>query len=112
MGLLSSRPIGDELGRYRFVIDLDGHVRDERVADALLGLRRFSPRVTFLGSYPRADGFRPEVSARYSDEASSSRRATGSAPSSPASPTRPDAQPDCWRHDPRRTQRRRFLAAG
>lgn len=69
MGLLSSRPIGDELGRYRFVIDLDGHVRDERVADALLGLRRFSPRVTFLGSYPRADGFRPEVSARYSDEA-------------------------------------------
>ncbi|EYT65506.1 MULTISPECIES: prephenate dehydratase [Curtobacterium] len=69
MGLLSSRPIGDELGRYRFVIDLDGHVRDERVADALLGLRRFSPRVTFLGSYPRADGARPEVPARYSDAA-------------------------------------------
>jgi prephenate dehydratase len=69
MGLLSSRPIGDELGRYRFVIDLDGHVRDERVADALLGLRRFSPRVTFLGSYPRADGVRAEVSPRYSDQA-------------------------------------------
>ncbi|PZE56013.1 prephenate dehydratase [Curtobacterium sp. MCPF17_047] len=69
MGLLSSRPIGDELGRYRFVIDLDGHVRDERVADALLGLRRFSPRVTFLGSYPRADGARSEVSPRYSDQA-------------------------------------------
>jgi len=69
MGLLSSRPIGDELGRYRFVIDLDGHVRDERVADALLGLRRFSPRVTFLGSYPRADGVRSEVSPRYSDQA-------------------------------------------
>jgi prephenate dehydratase len=69
MGLLSSRPIGDELGRYRFVIDLDGHVHDERVADALLGLRRFSPRVTFLGSYPRADGVRPDVPPRYSDEA-------------------------------------------
>ncbi|WP_066522535.1 prephenate dehydratase [Curtobacterium ammoniigenes] len=69
MGLLSSRPIGDEFGRYRFVIDLDGHVDDERVADALLGLRRFSPRVTFLGSYPRADGKRTEIADRYSDAA-------------------------------------------
>jgi len=68
MGLLSSRPIGDELGRYRFVIDLDGHLHDERVADALLGLRRFSPRVTFLGSYPRADGRPSVVQARYRDE--------------------------------------------
>jgi prephenate dehydratase len=57
------------MGRYRFVIDLDGHIDDERVADALLGLRRFSPKVTFLGSYPRANGHRPEVSARYTDEA-------------------------------------------
>ncbi|MFZ7086807.1 prephenate dehydratase [Curtobacterium sp. RRHDQ10] len=68
MGLLSSRPIGDELGRYRFVIDLDGHIHDERVADALLGLRRFSPRVTFLGSYPRADGVSSVVRNRYRDE--------------------------------------------
>jgi prephenate dehydratase len=69
MSLLESRPIGDAMGRYRFVIDLDGHIDDERVADALLGLRRFSPKVTFLGSYPRANGHRPEVSARYTDEA-------------------------------------------
>ena len=55
LSLLESRPIGDALGRYRFVIDLDGHILDERVADALLGLRRFSPSVIFLGSYPRAD---------------------------------------------------------
>jgi prephenate dehydratase len=55
LSLLHSRPIGDELGRYRFVIDLDGHLDDLRVADALLGVRRFSPRVLFLGSYPRAD---------------------------------------------------------
>jgi hypothetical protein len=41
-----------------FVIDADGHARDERMADALLGLRRFSPRITFLGSYPRADSVR------------------------------------------------------
>lgn len=53
--LLASRPIGDRMGRYRFVIDAEGHVRDERVADALLGVKRFSPRVVFLGSYHRAD---------------------------------------------------------
>jgi prephenate dehydratase len=69
MSLLESRPIGDALGRYRFVIDLDGHVRDERVADALLGLKRFSPRVIFLGSYPRADKLRITVTPRYDDAA-------------------------------------------
>jgi prephenate dehydratase len=69
MSLLESRPIGDAMGRYRFVIDLDGHIEDERVADALLGLRRFSPKVMYLGSYPRANGHRPEISARYTDEA-------------------------------------------
>jgi len=53
--LLASRPIGDRMGRYRFVIDAEGHVRDERVADALLGVKRFSPNVVFLGSYQRAD---------------------------------------------------------
>jgi prephenate dehydratase len=67
LSLLHSRPIGDELGRYRFVIDLDGHLDDERVADALLGVRRFSPRVLFLGSYPRADG-RPVAAAEEHDD--------------------------------------------
>ncbi|NEM92536.1 prephenate dehydratase [Galbitalea soli] len=69
MSLLASRPIGDELGRYRFVIDLDGHVRDERVADALLGLKRFSPNVIFLGSYPRADRRAITVTERYDNDA-------------------------------------------
>jgi prephenate dehydratase len=69
MSLLESRPIGDALGRYRFVIDLDGHVKDERVADALLGLKRFSPRVIFLGSYPRADGLQITVTPRYDNDA-------------------------------------------
>jgi prephenate dehydratase len=69
MSLLESRPIGDELGRYRFVIDLDGHIMDERVADALLGLKRFSPNVVFLGSYPRADKLPITVTARYDNDA-------------------------------------------
>jgi prephenate dehydratase len=68
LSLLESRPIGDALGRYRFVVDLDGHVLDERVADALLGLKRFSPNVIFLGSYPRADRVAVTASSRYDDE--------------------------------------------
>ena len=52
------------MGRYRFVIDAEGHVRDERVADALLGVKRSSPRVVFLGSYQRAD----RVAATTQDE--------------------------------------------
>jgi len=68
LSLLASRPIGDALGRYRFVIDADGHVLDERVADALMGLRRFSPKVIFLGSYPRADRAINRYPERYSDD--------------------------------------------
>ncbi|TDT62606.1 prephenate dehydratase [Frigoribacterium sp. PhB116] len=69
LSLIQSRPIGDALGRYRFVIDLEGHVLDERVADALLGLKRFSPNVMFLGSYPRADARPVVVVPRYDDDA-------------------------------------------
>jgi prephenate dehydratase len=68
LSLLASRPIGDALGRYRFVVDADGHVLDERMADALLGLRRFSPKVVFLGSYPRADRAIVHYPDRYADE--------------------------------------------
>jgi prephenate dehydratase len=52
---IESRPVGDRLGRYRFNIDAEGHVADAAVSEALKGLHRFSPRVIFLGSYPRAD---------------------------------------------------------
>ena len=52
---IESRPIGDQLGRYRFNIDIEGHVQDAAVAEALKGLHRFSPKVIFLGSYARAD---------------------------------------------------------
>jgi len=68
MSLIESRPIGDSLGRYRFVIDLEGHILDERVADALLGLKRFSPNVIFLGSYPRADKLATSVTPRYDND--------------------------------------------
>lgn len=67
MTLLASRPIGDRMGRYRFVIDIEGHVKDERVADSLLGVKRFSPSVVFLGSYPRADRITATTRAAYDD---------------------------------------------
>jgi prephenate dehydratase len=66
--LLASRPIGDRMGRYRFIIDAEGHVKDERVADALLGVKRFSPHVVFLGSYPRADRVAAQTHAVYDDD--------------------------------------------
>jgi prephenate dehydratase len=52
---IESRPVGDKFGRYRFNIDAEGHIEDEAIAEALMGLHRFSPSVMFLGSYPRAD---------------------------------------------------------
>jgi prephenate dehydratase len=65
--LLASRPVGDRMGRYRFVIDAEGHIADERVADALLGVKRFSPHVVFLGSYPRADRISAHTTTLYKD---------------------------------------------
>ena len=52
---IESRPIGDSFGRYRFYVDAQGHIDDQAVSEALMGLHRFSPKITFLGSYPRAD---------------------------------------------------------
>ena len=75
LSLIQSRPIGDKFGRYRFVIDADGHARDERMSDALLGLRRFSPKVIFLGSYPRADRAPIEHEDRYADQVFADARA-------------------------------------
>jgi prephenate dehydratase len=58
---IESRPIGDSLGRYSFSIDAEGHIGDERVAAALMGLHRVCPVVRFLGSYPRVDGVQADV---------------------------------------------------
>jgi prephenate dehydratase len=71
---IESRPIGDQLGRYRFNIDAQGHVDDEAMAEALMGLHRFSPKVTFLGSYPRADKKKSEHEGNNSNKEFSSAR--------------------------------------
>ncbi len=49
-----SRPTKKSLGDYCFIIDFEGHVADEVVADGLRSLRADVGRVKFLGSYPAA----------------------------------------------------------
>jgi prephenate dehydratase len=49
---LESRPTKKALGQYCFVIDVDGHVADEVVADCLRALHATLSSVKFLGSYP------------------------------------------------------------
>ena len=65
---IESRPAGDSLGRYRFSIDIEGHIREVRVQAALIGLHRTCPQVRFLGSYPRLDARPVIVPAGTSDK--------------------------------------------
>ncbi|MBB2908778.1 prephenate dehydratase [Streptosporangium becharense] len=58
---IESRPTGDGIGRYFFHFDLEGHVADARVGEAISGLHRICADVRFLGSYPRADGLAPQA---------------------------------------------------
>lgn len=51
---LESRPTKKGLGDYCFIIDLEGHVGDELVADCLRDLKSKQADVKFLGSYPAA----------------------------------------------------------
>ncbi|GAC1529666.1 MAG: prephenate dehydratase [Acidimicrobiales bacterium] len=51
---LESRPTKKGLGDYCFIIDLEGHISDEVVADCLRDLHASLGSVKFLGSYPAA----------------------------------------------------------
>jgi prephenate dehydratase len=51
---LESRPTKKGLGDYCFIIDLEGHLADEVVADCLRDLHAQLAGVKFLGSYPAA----------------------------------------------------------
>ncbi|MGC2174332.1 MAG: prephenate dehydratase [Acidimicrobiales bacterium] len=49
---LESRPTKQGLGDYCFVIEFEGHVADDVVADCLADLQAHLARVKYLGSYP------------------------------------------------------------
>ncbi|KAA0979468.1 prephenate dehydratase [Paeniglutamicibacter gangotriensis] len=66
---IESRPTGEGMGKYFFSVDVDGHLAQERVADALSGLHRVCPNLRFLGSYPAAEGLSSSVDAHNSDAA-------------------------------------------
>ncbi|WP_073707212.1 prephenate dehydratase [Glutamicibacter sp. 0426] len=72
---IESRPTGKSLGEYFFSVDIEGHVAEERVAAALSGLHRLSPKLRFLGSYPAAQGLEASVDTHNSDAAFSEARA-------------------------------------
>ncbi|MEU8383784.1 prephenate dehydratase [Streptosporangium sp. NPDC048865] len=65
---IESRPTGDGIGRYFFHFDFEGHIADARVGEAISGLHRVSAEVRFLGSYPRADGFFPQIKRGTNDD--------------------------------------------
>jgi prephenate dehydratase len=67
---LESRPTKRGLGDYCFVIEFEGHVADEVVADCLADLQAHLSRVKFLGSYPVTG----EGSSSRRDEISDARR--------------------------------------
>jgi prephenate dehydratase len=50
---LESRPAKKNLGDYVFMIDLDGHLHDKNVFEAIEVLRRSVYLVKILGSYPK-----------------------------------------------------------
>jgi prephenate dehydratase len=50
---IESRPTGERLGRYVFLLDCAGHVAEPEVGEAVQGLRRICAGIRFLGSYPR-----------------------------------------------------------
>ncbi len=64
---IESRPTGGGIGDYLFSVDIEGHVDDARVGEALMGLRRVCADIRYLGSYPRVDGDQPVLRRGVSD---------------------------------------------
>lgn len=68
---LESRPTKAGIGDYCFILDLNGHIADELVADCLRNVRAKGHDIKFLGSYPAvgdaAQDTRREVDAAWTN---------------------------------------------
>jgi len=51
---IESRPLRGRLGHYRFHVDMEGHAREEAVAEAIARVRAHCEDVRELGTYPAA----------------------------------------------------------
>jgi prephenate dehydratase len=61
---IESRPTKAELGEYCFFLDVEGHLADERVGDALSAVKRTHRDVKLLGSYRRSGARRTDEATR------------------------------------------------
>ena len=61
---IESRPTGTGMGNYIFLLDLEGHIDEPHVQQAITELRRHTSTFKVLGAYPRAEG----MSVRQLDE--------------------------------------------
>lgn len=68
---LTSRPARTKLGQYCFIVDFNGHITDDVVANCLLNVRAKHADVKFLGSYPAAGDDAGQVRAENNDAWSS-----------------------------------------
>lgn len=58
---LQSRPTKQRLGHYCFLIELEGHIDDEVIADCLRDLHASLADLKYLGSYPAAGEHGPAI---------------------------------------------------
>jgi len=53
---VESRPSKESLGRYIFLVDLEGHREDPVVSEALAGVQKKTSLFKIMGSYPKYEG--------------------------------------------------------
>jgi prephenate dehydratase len=61
---IESRPTGTGMGNYIFLLDLEGHIDEPHVQQAITELQGHTSTFKVLGTYPRAEG----MSVRQLDE--------------------------------------------
>ncbi len=52
---IESRPAKTRIGQYLFFVDIDGHIEDDKIIEALQDLQGLAEEIRVLGSYPKYD---------------------------------------------------------